>query len=144
MQLDTDFLPCLVLDTNVVLDLLHFSDAAALSILHALEAGRASCCVTTETLDELRRVLTYPEFKLDTAAQSGLLARYRALSRLTDTPVPNLNLPRCSDPDDQKFLELASSVAADFLVSKDKALLKLKRRIGPGLRIVTPGEVAAL
>jgi uncharacterized protein len=144
MRIDTDFLPCLVLDTNVVLDLLHFSDAAALSILHALEARRASCCVTTETLDELRRVLTYPEFKLDTTAQTGLLARYRALSRLTDTPVPNLNLPRCSDPDDQKFLGLAAAVAADFLISKDRALLKLRRRPGLGSGIVTPGEASLL
>lgn len=100
--------------------------------------------MTTETLDELRRVLAYPEFRLDAAAQAGLLARYRALSRLTDTPACNLNLPRCSDPDDQMFLELAAAVAADFLVSKDKALLKLKGRIGPGFRIVTPGEVGAL
>jgi len=141
MQIDTDFLPCLVLDTNVVLDLLHFSDATALPILRALKAGRASCCVTKEMLDELRRVLAYPEFRLDTGAQAGLLARYRVLSRLTDVPASNMNLPRCSDPDDQKFLELAAAVAADFLVSKDKALLELERRRGLGFRIVTPGGI---
>ena len=63
------------------------------------------------------------------------------LSRLTDVPVSNLNLPHCSDPDDQKFLELAAAVAADFLVSKDKALLELERRPGLGFRIVTPGGI---
>ncbi len=35
----------------------------------------------------------------------------------------------CSDPDDQKFLDLAWTSRADFLVTKDKALLGLARRV---------------
>lgn len=52
-------------------------------------------------------------------------------------------LPRCRDPDDQKFLELARDGAADFLVTKDKALLKLRRisRDPGGFRIVTPAAL---
>ena len=37
-------------------------------------------------------------------------------------------LPRCSDPDDQKFMELARNARADWLITKDKALLKLGRK----------------
>jgi predicted nucleic acid-binding protein len=37
-------------------------------------------------------------------------------------------LPRCADPDDQKFLELAFASRARWLLSKDKELLKLDRR----------------
>ena len=37
-------------------------------------------------------------------------------------------LPKCRDPDDQKFLELARDCGADYLVTKDKALLVLARR----------------
>ena len=144
MRIDTGFLSCLVLDTNVVLDLLHFSDAAALPILRALEAGRARCCVTAETLDELRRVLAYPEFRLDATTQASLLARYQMLARLVDSPISDVGLPRCGDPDDQKFLGLAAAVAADFLVSKDKALLKLKRHPDLAFRILAPGEASAL
>ena len=46
------------------------------------------------------------------------------------------------DPDDQKFLELADECAADFLVTKDRALLDLGRRKSRPLsfRIVTPKE----
>lgn len=37
-------------------------------------------------------------------------------------------LPRCADPDDQKFLQLALAAGASWLLSKDKELLKLDRR----------------
>ena len=53
------------------------------------------------------------------------------------------NLPRCADPDDQIFLELAASVHADFLITRDKAVLALKRRVS-GFKILTPEEAATL
>jgi len=53
-------------------------------------------------------------------------------------------LPACRDPDDQKFLELARACAADFLVTKDRALFELGRgnRRPLAFRIVTPGVLA--
>jgi predicted nucleic acid-binding protein len=44
-------------------------------------------------------------------------------------PVATADLPRCEDPDDQKFLELAWHVCASHLVTRDKALLKLAPRV---------------
>ncbi len=54
-------------------------------------------------------------------------------------------LPVCKDPDDQKFLELAASCGADVLITKDKALLKLARRMKklPLFRILTPEQWTA-
>ena len=49
-------------------------------------------------------------------------------------------MPRCSDPDDQKFIELAAATHAQGLVSKDRAVLKLRRRCAPHYRIMTPAE----
>ncbi len=46
-------------------------------------------------------------------------------------------LPACRDPDDQKFLEAALNSRADFLLTKDRALLDLARRPLP-FRILTP------
>jgi predicted nucleic acid-binding protein len=40
----------------------------------------------------------------------------------------DIPLPRCGDPDDQKFLELALASGARWLLSKDNELLKLDRR----------------
>ncbi len=50
-------------------------------------------------------------------------------------------LPVCRDPDDQKFLEAALNSRADFLLTKDRALLDLARRPLP-FRILTPERFA--
>jgi hypothetical protein len=66
--------------------------------------------------------------------------------RRTGIPIKRMNLeklPHCSDPDDQKFLELASASNADVLVSKDQALLELANR-GLPFRIADPRRVSAV
>lgn len=150
--------PALVLDTNVVLDLLHFDDAMARPLRQALEAGRMRCVVNGATLEEWRCVLAYPDFALGPAQQAVLFARYQALSDRADADDPGAGLPyaatpihhglkpalhrmpHCSDPDDQKFLELARAASAHALVSKDRALLKLRRSCAAHFRILTPAE----
>jgi len=132
--------PLWVLDTNVVLDLLHFADPVAQPLLEALEAGRLRCVASEATVVELERVLAYPEFGIDVAGQGGLLDAYR---RLCGAPLcldPNAALPRCSDPDDQKFLELAAASGAGALVTKDRALLKLRRRCARQFAVMTPAD----
>lgn len=131
----------LVLDTNVVLDLLHFADATVLPIQQAIERRSARCYTSQSTLSELRRVLSYPEFHLDAAVQTAFLTRYQSWIEGVQEVIKHRALPRCSDPDDQMFLELAASVAADFLISKDKALLALKHH-ALGFTILTPAEAA--
>lgn len=128
-----------VLDTNVVLDLLHFDDPAARPLRLALEAGRVRGVVSEATLDEWRRVLAYPGFGLDAGRQVALFDRYRVLCE--SAPVGACTgLPRCSDPDDQKFLELAAASGAQVLVSKDRALLGLRRRCAPWFQVLMPAE----
>lgn len=137
-------MPCrLVLDTNVVLDLLHFADAAAIPILAALEAGEAECWVETAGMEELARVLTYPALRVGPDAADALMARYRTLASVAPAGAAPVALPRCADPDDQKFLELAARIGADLLVTKDKALLKLARSRGLTFRILTPAAASA-
>ena len=134
----------LVLDTNVVLDLFHFADPAARPILAALEAGRAACFADDATLDELARVVAYPVFGMSPQTGSMLVEGYRTLALAAGPEtLPAAPLPRCRDRDDQKFLCLAARVEADLLVSKDKALLKLKGRNGLAFRILTPAAAAA-
>ncbi len=148
-----------VLDTNVVLDLLVFDDAVTRPLLHALEAERVRCAVSDATLAELRRVLAYPVFALDEARQMQLFSRYLAWSTTLlgracgglpqeRTPIPRgvkrvpNRMPRCEDPDDQKFLELAASAGAAVLVSKDHALIKLRHHCAPLFRVMTPADAA--
>lgn len=133
----------LVLDTNVVLDLFHWGNVDAVPIMAALEAGEIECLVDARTLDELRRVLTYPQLKLTAEMIIERYARYRGLVK--EIPAgESPPLPRCKDPDDQKFLELAARSQADILVSKDKALLKLRGRTKLNFQIVKPGAACKL
>ena len=133
----------LVLDTNVVLDLFHWANVDAVPIMAALEAGRIACLADQRTLDELERVLTYPQLKLTPEMIAERWARYRALVELVpEGEAPPL--PRCKDRDDQKFLELAARSGADLLVSKDKALLKLRGRTKLGFAILKPAAASAL
>ena len=69
----------LVLDTNVVLDLFHWGNTDAVPIMAALEAGNIECFVDARTLNELKRVLTYPQLKLTPDMMAERYARYSAL-----------------------------------------------------------------
>jgi len=133
----------LVLDTNVVLDLFHWANTDAVPIMAALESGRIACFADERTLDELQRVLTYPQLKMTPDMMSERYARYSGLIQLVPAgEAPPL--PRCKDRDDQKFLELAARCGANILVSKDKALLKLRGRTTLTFQIMKPAAASAL
>jgi putative PIN family toxin of toxin-antitoxin system len=133
----------LVLDTNVVLDLYHWANTDAVPIMAALAAGQIECFADDRTLDELQRVLTYPQLKMTPEMMVERYQRYSNLVQLVPAgEAPHL--PRCKDRDDQKFLELAARCGANILVSKDKALLKLRGRTTLGFQIMKPEAAAAL
>lgn len=120
----------LVLDTNIVLDAFVFADEAASPLLPALEEGHLQWLATTAMRDELERVLGYPQI-VPRLAYYGLqaadvLARFDRHAVLVDAPV---KAPlTCSDPDDQKFIDLAVARQATLL-SKDRAVLSMKKRL---------------
>lgn len=118
----------LVLDTNVVLEIFHWQDPRCSPLASALASGRARCLTDDACLAELRRVLAYPQFERDEAAQQALYAHYSGLAEnvgMTADPLPVL--PKCRDADDQKFVELAMRSGAGLLVTRDRELLRLAR-----------------
>lgn len=138
-----------VLDTNVCLDLFVFRDPRAARLDAALRSGALRVVCDAHCREEWRCVLAYPQWKLDAATQARHLAQLDALAgadastlaaTLAETPRP----PRCRDPDDQKFLELAARAGARWLFTRDDALLRLSRRTQRemGLGIMTPEQWA--
>jgi putative PIN family toxin of toxin-antitoxin system len=123
----------LVLDTNVWLDWLVFSDPAMGPIRQAVQDRRAEIVMDQPCEAELERVLAYPirgsVASVDAQALWMMQARgmVRRLQR-NGEEAASRSLPRCRDPDDQKFLELARDGNADFLVTRDKDLLAFARR----------------
>ena len=47
----------LVLDTNVVMELLHYRDPRSAALMHAITEGRVTCFTDTRCLAELQRVI---------------------------------------------------------------------------------------
>lgn len=115
----------LVLDTNVVLDLVVFEDAGVRALRAAIERAEVTVYTSIECLDEFRRVLAYPKI-----ARQDAFERYAAWAQCVPLPphAADARLPRCDDPDDQKFLALALAAGAELLLTRDKALLALAAR----------------
>ena len=128
--------PALVLDTNTVLALWMFRDPALEKLRDWIEAGHCRLYSREDALGELRRVLGYRQFGLDEAAQQAIHCHYSSLltpwagPRKPSTTDESACLPRCSDKDDQKFLEIAFEAPANHLLTRDKALLRLARHRG--------------
>jgi len=131
-----------VLDTNVLVSLYVFADSRFAPLRARIESGKWQAVTNDACFGEFRRVLGYPLFALTEAQQAGALAAYAASTARHDgAPIaPAVALPRCKDRDDQKFLELARDGRADWLVTADKALLRLARRdrLRGLFRILTP------
>ena len=136
----------LVLDTNVWIDWLVFDDPSIAPLKTAHQDGRLHIVVNDAVLGELNAVLAYPEFKLDDAQKKYHLAEVdRCTIRHDDRHAENSTaLPRCSDPDDQIFLELARDARADWLITRDNALLRIRRKKleAARFRIGTPTQWA--
>jgi len=121
-----------ILDTNIVLDLLVFADAAARPLEVALAEDRLQWLATAAMRDELERVLGYAQIASRLAyyelAPAQVLAGFDRHARVLDAPA---KAPvTCSDADDQKFIDLAVAHRC-LLLSKDAAVLSMARRLAP-------------
>lgn len=135
-----------VFDTNVLLSLWVFADSKFAPLREYVDRGKWIALTDEHCLAEFKRVLGYVQFKLGAEQQAQILCDYSAIAQAGHPrktfPVV---LPRCSDRDDQKFLELARNAGAGWLVTADKALLKMARRnkLAGLFHIVTPEAVLA-
>ena len=134
-----------VIDTNIVLDLWLFEDPATIPLRAALQSGAISHLATASMRDELERVLTYPHLvkrmvKSNIQAQD-ILSRFDEYL-LAAEPAAKAACT-CKDPDDQKFIDLAVAHAVPLL-SKDNAILCMKKRLFQSGVVLNPSEIPAL
>ena len=139
---------CVVLDSNVWLDILVFDDPHTRPIRTALERGVIRALIDARCQAELAHVLDYPQFAGRGVTKADALAGLTALVEQVEPPELPADaraLPQCRDRDDQKFLDLTRASGAQWLVSKDRAVLKLARRVARdfGFRIATPDAFVA-
>jgi predicted nucleic acid-binding protein len=146
--------PLLVLDTNVVLDWLHFADPSCGALGRAIRTRQARWIATAAMRQELRHVLLRG---LPGRRAVDAHAVLRGWDRwVTDTDAAGMDAStdhgsichpdwhsvlRCQDADDQKFIDLALRFNASALLSRDRALLRLARRAAVhGLRILAAAD----
>ena len=131
-----------VLDTHVVMDWLWFEDPRVRLLGQAIEAGHLQWMATADMRSELERVLV----RLSHKGKSSL-DKERVLTSMdrwacwVTASVPSWRF-QCTDPDDQKFIDLALHGGARWLLSRDRAVLKLRARAREmGCEFTTPEAV---
>lgn len=130
-----------ILDTNVVLDWFVFREPSCAPLVEAIEAGRVRWLASRWMRGELEHVIGrgLGERWLTDWSRLELLWDRWAEEALSPQAMPPATRLHCTDPLDQPFIDLALSVGARWLVSRDHALLKLARRAATrGLAVVTP------
>ena len=119
-----------VLDTNIVLDVFLFDDAAAKPLKPAIETETVRWLATQHMRNELERVLDYehllPRMAFYKVSAGDILAAFDRHANLVEV-APRIAAV-CKDPDDQCFIDLAVAHQA-LLLSKDKAVLSMKKRL---------------
>ena len=127
-----------VLDTNVWLDWLVFDDPGIAPLRDAVDEGRIGLLATDWMRAELLSVLGRPLIlarRFDAPLQ---IERFDRLVRLCEA-APRGHLV-CTDLADQSFIDLAAHQRARWLLTKDRALLRLARgaRARHALTVLTP------
>ena len=130
-----------VLDTQVVLDWLVFRDPSTFPMAAALDRG-SLCWLTTRAMqDELEHVLgrgVAAAWEPDRLAIAQTFDRLSQRVEALASAGPSL---RCSDPDDQMFIDLALAAGAHWLFTRDRALLRLARSArARGVIVLKPAD----
>lgn len=126
-----------VLDTNVVLDWLVFRDPWTRALEREITAGRLTWRASPAMRGEFDLVLARPALLAWKPDAGAAAAAWAAHARLQGEP-PGCGL-HCRDADDQVFIDLAVASRCRWLISRDRALLKLATRArAHGVEIVTP------
>lgn len=118
----------IVLDTSTIVSALFWEGNEA-KLFRKIEDQRANVYITKEILDEVEDVIRRPKF-VQVMVSIGLtpeqiLEKIISMSQLVSAP--KLNIDVCRDKKDNKFLECAENVEADYLVSGDDDLVSLKK-----------------
>lgn len=129
-----------VVDTNVLLSALHSHGGPPAQVLDGWRAGRFRLATSSEQIEEFKRAANYPKLRLYLPRR----AIGRVVNQLRKAEVLLERLRRVGespDPGDDYLLAMALAAGADYLVTGDKALPRVKRVATT--RIVTPRRFTA-
>jgi len=109
-------------------------------LIELVEEGIIEVYTSSQILDEFRRVLLGPKFKLQREEVSNVLGYFTTLMHVI-VPKSTVHVIR-EDPSDNRIIECALEVKADLIVTGDKHLLALKEF--RGIRVRSTSEALKL
>jgi putative PIN family toxin of toxin-antitoxin system len=118
-----------IIDTNVCLDLFVFHDPRWILLLQGLADGSICAVTRADCRSEWLAVLQYSHLPVNAENRTQIIEVFDKYIQVVSPLAKEFRLPSCSDKDDQKFLEIARDSGAETLITKDKALLKLARKV---------------
>ena len=128
-----------VLDTNVLISAT-FWEGDSSKIVKKVEDKEIELILSKDILDEFKSVLEYKEIqekiKNKNLEMKRTVEKIISISTIVE-PKNKFKIVE-KDSDDDKFLECAVEGNADFIISQDNHLLKLKEF--KGIKILTPSE----
>ncbi len=117
---------CLVLDTNILLDVFVFGNPNGLRLWEIIRERKIKTCYGEDCLREFKAIIGQDRFAVPNERQSEILTEFTATAQMQPNPV---DTPfKCRDREDQKFLAVAYASVPSVLLTKDKMLLKLNKR----------------
>ena len=131
----------IVLDTNVVLDWLVFGNPSSVPLAAAIMDKQVRWIATAAMRGELTEVLRRGLAAAHGVDVGAMLTTWDACAEPCAEPARSAfsDVLRCTDADDQKFLDLARATGARWLLSRDRAVLRLARRAASlGITICVP------
>ena len=131
----------IVLDTNVALDWLLFDDPSSRPFAAAIRSRQIQWIATRAMRAELAEVLRRGLAAQRCVDPRSVLAGFDDWTAVQPQPQrrPLEAGLVCTDADDQQFIDLAISAGARWLLSRDRAVLRLARRASSSeLQIVHP------
>ncbi len=107
----------IILDTNVLVSALHSSNGNEALVLRLALSGAFKIGVSPAILSEYSEVLERPRFKFSRHQIDALFSQLETQAKLVD---PAQTLEISPDESDNRFLECAELIDAEFLVTGNK------------------------
>jgi len=124
-----------VVDTNVFVS--SFFGGNPRKIVDLWKSSQLTLCLSRPIINEYIEVLQRLGLKNERELSELLSLFAHGFHVLFSVKTPELHLVE-EDPDDDKFIECAVALKADFIISGDKALIAIQDYMG--IRIVSPKE----
>ena len=121
----------IVIDTNNLISALGWNGKSRI-LLEKVKNCEFEWIISTKQLDELKRVLNYPRLHIPVAQQEQFLKIVFQIAKIITTKSV---ITIIEDPADNMLLECAVDGRAEYIISGDKEVLRVKEY--RGIKIMT-------